>query len=112
MSPAQANSDARAGAIAQLARYLTGPLVAHHSMRLTNGSPYHQIAKDFFELREAMGVKGYMDTARAELAIAEAFHAKNDGQAALYRCLTTSPRFADMTVTAAVAELRANGMAP
>ena len=48
-----------------LAEYLTGMLVAHHSINLGIGGPNAIAAKEYFNLRAKFGVKGYANKQEA-----------------------------------------------
>ena len=52
-----------------LAAYFTGPNVGHHSIALGVPGRMQDRAKRFFEVREAIGVSGYMDIGEAKEAI-------------------------------------------
>jgi hypothetical protein len=66
-------------AIDKLAEYLTGPEVGHHSVSLSMPPGgllnLRERAHRFFQLREALGVTGYMNAAQACEAIAGQLHA-------------------------------------
>lgn len=53
----------------QLAAYFSGPMVAHHSIGLQSGGSAAVGAREFFEIREALGVRGYCSQGAARDAI-------------------------------------------
>jgi hypothetical protein len=52
-----------------LAKYLTGNLVAHHSIGLAVGGGPRLRAEAYFALRDAFGINGYPKMKEAEKAI-------------------------------------------
>ena len=56
-------------AVFALAAHFTGPDVAHHSIALQVGGKMGEQAKRFFEVRDALGIQGYMDIAEAKEVI-------------------------------------------
>ena len=45
--------------IAKLAWYFTGPDVAEHSINMAVGGRRMEVAKRFFAVRDALGIRGY-----------------------------------------------------
>jgi hypothetical protein len=64
--------------IRALAEFLTGAKVARHSIGLQLGGQQQQEAEEFFAVRYACGVSGYIDADEAENVLRAAFDIERD----------------------------------
>lgn len=65
-------SGGKHGAVDVLAEYLTGPSVTIHSMGLVMAGAQRTAAEQYFAMRAALGVFGYVTAGEARAAIAKA----------------------------------------